>query len=120
MSVGASRWFARIGSPGLRNQLERSTEESPDDIIESGLRREVFEELGIEIEIVRLAKVDAVLTCRRSRGPTVSTSTTGVFPSRDSANTTYTLPTRGFCSRCLRKVTRSAREALRRMRVRLP
>jgi 8-oxo-dGTP pyrophosphatase MutT (NUDIX family) len=42
--------------------LEPSREESPDDIIESTLRREVFEELGIEIGIVRLTKVDAVLS----------------------------------------------------------
>jgi 8-oxo-dGTP pyrophosphatase MutT (NUDIX family) len=49
LSVGASRWFARIGSP-----------EPVGALIESSLRREVFEELGIEIEIVRLTKVDAV------------------------------------------------------------
>jgi 8-oxo-dGTP pyrophosphatase MutT (NUDIX family) len=45
---------------GLRNPREPSTEEAHDDIIESSLRREVFEELGIEIEIVRLTKIDAV------------------------------------------------------------
>jgi 8-oxo-dGTP pyrophosphatase MutT (NUDIX family) len=39
---------------------EPSKEQSRDDIIESSLRREVFEELGIEIEIVRLTKTDAV------------------------------------------------------------
>jgi 8-oxo-dGTP pyrophosphatase MutT (NUDIX family) len=70
---------------GLRNPWEPSTEEPRDDIIESSLRREVFEELGIEIEIVRLTKIERFLTCRRSRGSIVSTSTTGAFPSRDSA-----------------------------------
>ena len=39
---------------GLGSPWEPSTEEPRDDIIESSLRREVFEELGIEIEIVRL------------------------------------------------------------------
>ena len=54
---------------GLRNPLEPSREESPDDIIEASLRREVFEELGIEIEIVRLTKVDAVPYVPEEPGP---------------------------------------------------
>jgi len=70
---------------GLRNPLEPPREESPDDIIESSLRREVFEELGIEIEIVRLAKVDAVPYVPEEPGPYRLDSTTGVFPSGDSA-----------------------------------
>ena len=49
---------------GLRNprepSKEGSREESRDDIIESSFRREGLEELGIEIDIVRLTKIDAV------------------------------------------------------------
>jgi 8-oxo-dGTP pyrophosphatase MutT (NUDIX family) len=54
---------------GLRNPWEPSKEESRDDIIESSLRREVFEELGIEIEIVRLTKIDAVPYVPEEPGP---------------------------------------------------
>jgi 8-oxo-dGTP pyrophosphatase MutT (NUDIX family) len=54
---------------GLRNPLEPSEQESRDDIIESSLRREVFEELGIEIEIVGLAKIDAVPYVPEEPGP---------------------------------------------------
>ncbi len=54
---------------GLRNPLAPSKDESRDDIIESSLRREVFEELGIEIEIVRLAKIDAVPYVPEEPGP---------------------------------------------------
>jgi len=38
---------------GLRSRWEPSTEESRDDIIESSLRREVFEELGCDSGSVR-------------------------------------------------------------------
>ena len=54
---------------GLRNPLEPSKEEARDDIIESSLRREVFEELGIEIDIVRLMKIDAVPYVPEEPGP---------------------------------------------------
>ena len=54
---------------GLRTPLEPSPQESHDDIIESSLRREVFEELGIEIEIVRLARIDAVPYVPEEPGP---------------------------------------------------
>jgi 8-oxo-dGTP pyrophosphatase MutT (NUDIX family) len=58
---------------GLRSPLEPSKEEareeSRDDIIESSLRREVFEELGIEIDIVRLTKIDAVPYVPEEPGP---------------------------------------------------
>ena len=54
---------------GLRNPLEPSKEESRDDIIEASLRREVFEELGIEIEIIRLTKIDAVPYVPEEPGP---------------------------------------------------
>ena len=46
-----------------------SNEESRDDIIESSLRRELFEELGIEIEILRLTKIDAVPYVPEEPGP---------------------------------------------------
>jgi len=54
---------------GLRNPLESSTEESRDDVIESSLRREVFEELGIEVEIGRLTRIDAVPYVPEEPGP---------------------------------------------------
>ena len=49
--------------------MQPSKGESRDDIIESSLRREVFEELGIEIEIVRLTKIDAVPYVPEEPGP---------------------------------------------------
>jgi 8-oxo-dGTP pyrophosphatase MutT (NUDIX family) len=54
---------------GLRSPREPSKDESRDDIIESALRREVFEEIGIEIEIVRLTKIDAVPYVPEEPGP---------------------------------------------------
>ena len=42
---------------------------SPDDAIEEALRREVNEELGIEIEVVRLFRVDAVPYIAEEPGP---------------------------------------------------
>ena len=54
---------------GLRNPREASTEGSRDDIVESSLRREVFEELGIEIEILRLTRIDAVPYVPEEPGP---------------------------------------------------
>ncbi len=54
---------------GLGSPREPSKEQSRDDIIESSLRREVFEELGIEIEIVRLTKIDAVPYVPEEPGP---------------------------------------------------
>jgi 8-oxo-dGTP pyrophosphatase MutT (NUDIX family) len=52
---------------GLRNPSQPYQEESTDDIIESSLRREVLEELGIEIG--RLIKIDAVLYVPEEPGP---------------------------------------------------
>ena len=54
---------------GLRSPREPSKEESRDSIIEAALRREVFEELGIEIEIGRLTKIDAVPYVPEEPGP---------------------------------------------------
>ena len=42
---------------------------SPDDVIEAALRREVGEELGIEIEVDRLLRVDAVPYIEEEPGP---------------------------------------------------
>ena len=52
--VRSNRVSETRGSP---QRWQPSKEESRDDIIESSLRREVFEELGIEIEIVRLTNL---------------------------------------------------------------
>ncbi len=54
---------------GLGNPLQPSTAESRDDVLESALRREIFEELGIEIDIVRLSKIDAVPYVPEEPGP---------------------------------------------------
>ena len=54
---------------GLGNPLQPHEEATSDDVIESSLRREVFEELGIEIEIVRLIKIDAVPYVPEEPGP---------------------------------------------------
>ncbi len=54
---------------GLGNPLQPSIAESRDDVIESALRREIFEELGIEIDIVRLSKIDAVPYVPEEPGP---------------------------------------------------
>lgn len=53
---------------GLGSPLQPSTE-SRDDIVESSLRREIFEELGIEIDIVRLTRIDAVPYVPEEPGP---------------------------------------------------
>jgi 8-oxo-dGTP pyrophosphatase MutT (NUDIX family) len=42
---------------------------SPDNVIEETLRREVCEELGIEIEVLRLLRVDAVPYISEEPGP---------------------------------------------------
>jgi len=41
----------------------------PDDVIESALRREVMEELGIEIKVIRLLRIDAVPYVSEEPGP---------------------------------------------------
>ena len=42
---------------------------SPDNVLEDALRREVWEELGIEIEVVRLLRVDAIPYVPEEPGP---------------------------------------------------
>jgi 8-oxo-dGTP pyrophosphatase MutT (NUDIX family) len=44
-------------------------EPSPDDVIESALRREVWEELGIEVTAIRLLRVDAIPYVAEEPGP---------------------------------------------------
>jgi 8-oxo-dGTP pyrophosphatase MutT (NUDIX family) len=41
----------------------------PDDVIESALRREVSEELGIEISVIRLLRIDAIPYVSEEPGP---------------------------------------------------
>jgi 8-oxo-dGTP diphosphatase len=41
----------------------------PDDVIESALRREVSEELGIEITVIRLLRIDAIPYIAEEPGP---------------------------------------------------
>ena len=42
---------------------------SSDDVIESALRREIFEELGIEIEVIGLLRIDAIPYVAEEPGP---------------------------------------------------
>jgi len=44
-------------------------EDSPDDVIEAALRREVLEELGIEITVIGLLRIDAVPYIEEEPGP---------------------------------------------------
>jgi 8-oxo-dGTP pyrophosphatase MutT (NUDIX family) len=46
-----------------------TTSASPDDVIEATLRREVWEELGIDIEAMRLLRIDAVPYVAEEPGP---------------------------------------------------
>ena len=41
----------------------------PDDVIESALRREVLEELGIEITVISLLRIDAIPYVSEEPGP---------------------------------------------------
>jgi len=75
MFFSASR-YARTKSRRralLRSSLRSCTrprdDSSPDDVIEDALRREVGEELGIEIEVLRLLRVDAVPYVSEEPGP---------------------------------------------------
>jgi 8-oxo-dGTP pyrophosphatase MutT (NUDIX family) len=44
-------------------------DDSSDDVIESALRREIFEELGIEIAVIRLLRIDAIPYIAEEPGP---------------------------------------------------
>jgi len=44
-------------------------ENSSDDVIESALRREILEELGIEIKVIRLLRIDAIPYIAEEPGP---------------------------------------------------
>ena len=48
---------------------QQRNDSSPDDVIEDALRREVCEELGIEIEVLRLLRADAVPYVSEEPGP---------------------------------------------------
>jgi len=54
---------------GLSSPLEPRADEARDNIVESALRREIFEELGIEIEIADLLYLDAVPYVPEEPGP---------------------------------------------------
>ena len=45
------------------------SEESSDDVIETALRREIFEELGIEVDGVKLLRMDAIPYVAEEPGP---------------------------------------------------
>jgi len=51
------------------NPTAPRNDSSPDDAIEEALRREICEELGIEIEVLRLLRVDAVPYVSEEPGP---------------------------------------------------
>ena len=48
---------------------EPRADESPDDVIEATLRREVQEELGIQVNIIRMLRTDAVPYVAEEPGP---------------------------------------------------
>ena len=47
----------------------QGNDSSSDDVIESALRREILEELGIEIEVINLVRVDAIPFIAEEPGP---------------------------------------------------
>ncbi len=54
---------------GLKSPLAQGQKEADDDVLSSTLRREVYEELGIEIDILRLIHIDAVPYVPEEPGP---------------------------------------------------
>jgi len=54
-------------TPGDPNQPRNGA--SSDDVIESALRREIAEELGIEITVIRLIRIDAIPYIAEEPGP---------------------------------------------------
>ncbi len=65
-SSGQARWALESisGDPTAPGQAA-----SPDDVIEATLRREIWEELGIEIKAIRLLRVDAIPYIEEEPGP---------------------------------------------------
>ncbi len=70
--------YRRKGSWGLPggalesidgNPKRPRSDASPDDVIEKALQREVWEELGIQIDVIRLLRVDAVPYVSEEPGP---------------------------------------------------
>jgi 8-oxo-dGTP pyrophosphatase MutT (NUDIX family) len=53
----------------LASPLAPRNEDSTENLLESTLRREVFEELGIEIEVLRMLRLDAVPYVPEEPGP---------------------------------------------------
>lgn len=51
------------------NPRQPNRERLPDDVIEAALRREVSEELGIDVKVVRLLRVDAIPYIPEEPGP---------------------------------------------------
>ncbi len=54
---------------GLKSPLTPGPQEINDDVLASTLRREVFEELGVEIDILRMIYIDAVPFVPEEPGP---------------------------------------------------
>lgn len=54
-------------TPG--DPTQGSHEALPDNVIESALQREVFEELGIDIKVIRLLRIDAIPYVAEEPGP---------------------------------------------------
>src|SRR6185295_12886159 len=46
-----------------------SNDSLPDDVVETALRREVLEELGIEIEVISMLRIDAIPYVSEEPGP---------------------------------------------------
>lgn len=51
------------------NPKRPSKDASPDDVIEAALRREIWEELGFEINVIRLLRIDAIPYVPEEPGP---------------------------------------------------
>ena len=51
------------------NPRQPNRERLPDDVIEAALRREVSEELGIDVNVIRLLRVDAIPYIPEEPGP---------------------------------------------------
>jgi 8-oxo-dGTP pyrophosphatase MutT (NUDIX family) len=54
---------------GIGDPLKPQDEELPDDVLESTLKREIHEELGFEIEVQNILRIDAVPYVPEEPGP---------------------------------------------------